>query len=64
MKDVTHLVNFGEVDSECLPLQNCVCGERFDYWKEILGIYENRPWVCPRCGVRLIFRNDIRVFEL
>ena len=64
MKDVTDKVQFGLNDDECLPLEKCVCGELFDYWSEVIGIYKEYAWKCPKCGIELIFRPSIRVYSV
>lgn len=60
-EDVTHLTSTGEVDDECLPITQCLCGTNFPNWHEILGIYKDSPWKCPKCGVELVFSNQVRV---
>lgn len=62
--DVTKQVDFADVDGEDLPLTKCVCGAKFPTWEEVLGVYDDRPWLCPSCGVNLVFSNDIRVYKL
>jgi predicted RNA-binding Zn-ribbon protein involved in translation (DUF1610 family) len=62
--DVTDKIDSGEIDGECLPITKCVCGEKFDAWSQVLSIYPGDPWVCPNCGVKLIFRCDITVYQL
>jgi DNA-directed RNA polymerase subunit RPC12/RpoP len=61
MSDVTDQVTWEDNDGECLPLTKCVCGTRFDAWSEIVSIYKNHPWTCPKCGVKLIFSVGITV---
>ena len=62
--DVTDQVDFGDSDGEDLPLTKCVCGAEFKWWDQAVGIYADHPWECPKCGVKLIFSNNIRVFKL
>ena len=64
LKDVTDQVDFGDVDAECLPLTECVCGERFRAWDQVLGVYPDRPWVCPKCNTKLVFSNAIKVYQV
>jgi DNA-directed RNA polymerase subunit RPC12/RpoP len=62
--DVTSLVSVGDIDGESLPLTKCVCGEPFGYWDQVISIYPEHPWACPKCGVRLIFSTGIRIFKI
>ena len=62
-RDVTNLVRFGDNDSECLPITRCVCGATFPAWEFIIGIYDDEPYGCPKCGRKLYFSVSIRVFE-
>jgi hypothetical protein len=62
--DVTDWVAFHGNDDEHLPLVKCVCGQRFQAWDFILGIYREWAKECPNCGRKLYFRNDIRVYEV
>ena len=64
--DVTLLVDFGDNDGEWLPLNSCVCGERFnkDDGCLSLGIYENSPSECPKCGRKFIFRVKVAVYQV
>jgi DNA-directed RNA polymerase subunit RPC12/RpoP len=64
MKDVTSKVGYGSVDDESLPINRCVCGTEFGSWSQIIGIYEDNPWECPNCHIRLVFRNRIRIFSV
>jgi len=63
-KDVTAQVDFGNSDDEFLPLLECVCGEKFDYWEHCLSIYEDDPKACPKCGIKLYFRNAVKVYQV
>jgi hypothetical protein len=62
--DVTSKVSFDGVDDENLPLTRCVCGERFKPWSQIVGIYRDLPWSCPKCSAKLVFSNGVRVFQI
>ena len=62
--DVTDLVGFGNPDDELLPLTECVCGARFDMWDMVISIYREDAYECDKCGRRLYFRNDIKVYEV
>lgn len=62
--DVTKSVEFQDNDGESLPLIQCVCGERFVAWDNILGIYRDMAKECSKCGRKLYFRNDIRIYEV
>ena len=64
MLDVTDKVDFQNAEDEALPLTKCVCGAQYPPWSEIISIYVDSPWVCPTCGVKLIFKSSVRVFQL
>ncbi len=64
MTDVTDKVDFQNPDDEALPLTRCVCGTTFPVWSEIVSIYQDRPWVCPTCSVKLVFANAVRVYRV
>lgn len=63
-KDVTALVDFNNNDDECLPIRQCVCGEKFDAWKFIISIYRDDAYACPNCGRKLYFAPGIKVYEV
>ncbi len=60
--DVTGQVEFGLNDDELLPLVECICGESFESWNQILGVYEDKPWTCPTCKRKLYFKVEIKVY--
>jgi len=62
--DVTALVKFGANDSDCLPLETCVCGKEFLSWDFILGVSRPDAIACPACGRKLYFSCAITVFEV
>lgn len=62
--DVTDKVDFSEIDGEHLPLTKCVCGAAFPAWEEIVSIYPEHPWTCPKCGVKLVFSCAVRVYQV
>lgn len=62
--DVTKQVEFGDIDGEHIPLTKCVCGATFKGWSQVVDIYPDSPWECPRCGVKLYFTCDVRVYKL
>lgn len=63
-KDITDLVEFGSPDDEILPLLKCVCGEKFDYWNFILGIYRETSNECRKCKRRMYFYTELRIFQV
>ena len=63
-KDVSSLVKVGNVDDENMPILQCVCGEEFDDWVEVLGIYREHAWECPKCLRHLYFICSITVYEV
>ena len=64
MRNVTHLVEFGNSDDEYLPLTQCVCRAKFDLWDETVSIYSDDPWICPKCKAKLYFGSTVTVFEV
>ncbi len=62
--DVTDKVDFGAIDDECLPLIQCVCGEKFAHWALILSIYPDDATKCPSCNRQLYFRSSVRVYQV
>ena len=62
--DVTSQVEVGENDGECLPLTKCVCGAKFPSWDEVLSVYPDRPWTCPKCQTKLIFSVDVKIYRV
>ena len=61
--DVTDQVRFGNSDDEMLPLTKCICGENFQMWNFVIGIYKDEPKECPMCGRRYFFTST-RVYEV
>ncbi len=64
MTDVTDIVDFQNPDDETLPLTRCICNTTFPPWDQIVSIYPEHPWVCPTCGIKLVFRNAVRVYQV
>ena len=62
--DITSKVIFDNNDDECLPILKCICGKEFNSWEHVISIYEDDPTPCPNCGHKLIFVNEIRVYEV
>jgi hypothetical protein len=63
--DVTHKVDFGEVDGYSLPIIRCICGQHFEYWYEVLpSLCDGDMWECPNCHRKLAFENSITVYEI
>jgi len=63
-EDVTDLVTFDNPDDEALPITKCVCGAKFPVWQQVVSIYDGMAWMCPHCGVKLVFSNGVRVYKL
>lgn len=63
-EDVTDKVEFGWSDDELLPITKCLCGANFSYWEHSISIYEENPYKCPKCGVGLYFRPDVRIYKV
>ncbi|MEE9356490.1 MAG: hypothetical protein V3U75_12945 [Methylococcaceae bacterium] len=62
--DITTSVSFGNNDDEHLPITKCICGKEFGLWDLSISIYEDEPTPCPGCGRKLIFANEIKVYEV
>ena len=63
-KDVTSLIEQGEIDDEVMSILKCVCGEKFHDWKFYIGIYRNRPYRCNKCNRGLYFSVSVRIYEV
>ncbi len=65
-KDITSEVKFDSNDGDSLPLRKCACGATFDSWDFILheGNDFRDPTECPKCGRKMIFEANIRVYEV
>ena len=61
-RDVTKLVEIGNVDDDELPINKCVCGAEFMSWQFNISI--DRACECPKCGRKLYFTMRVRVFEV
>lgn len=65
MKDITSQVVLGSTSLEELqPIIQCKCGAKFKPWEEVLGIYQDEPWECPQCGIKLYFERKLIVYEI
>ena len=64
MKDITNQIVFGDVEGEALPLDRCACGQLFAYWQAVLHSEKLDPFVCDKCGRRMVFSNKITIWEL
>lgn len=62
--DVTDRVEYGNPDDEYLPIHECVCGHKFDYWDLSISVYADDPKECPHCGVRMFFSVSVKVFRV
>ena len=62
-KDITDQVKVGLIDGECLPLEVCACGLKFDNWECVLSIERDAFFQCD-CGRKLYFSNKITVYEI
>ena len=62
--DVTKKVRFGNSKDNTLPIVRCVCGNTFLLWDFVIDIYDDTPSICPRCGAKLYFVNDIKVYQV
>lgn len=63
-KDVTSEVQFGNNDDEHLPLTKCICGETFELWGFMIGVYKDDPDECPECGRKYYFSNSIVIYQI
>jgi hypothetical protein len=64
MKDVTKGVKFELNDADSLPLLQCTCGQKFDEWEHVIGLYPHSSSPpCPKCGSVFVFKLDIKIFK-
>lgn len=64
IKNVTDQVKIGDIDGESLVLLQCVCGELYEPWDNILHPYQDLACPCSKCGRKLVFQVKIDVFEV
>jgi hypothetical protein len=62
--NVTDQVRVGNPDDEICPVLRCVCGQKFEPWKQCLSVYRDNPTRMVCCGRRLYFCNEIQIFEV
>lgn len=62
--DVTDKMDFGDNDSEYLPITKCLCGKKFESWSFTISIYSDMADECPHCKRKFYFKNNIRVYEV
>ena len=62
--DVTDQVEFGWADGELLPMEKCICGATWGLWEWVLGVREDHPYECPKCGRKFYWTNKITVWEV
>jgi hypothetical protein len=60
--DVTDTVAYGTADDACLPLLRCLCGEPFEAWAFVLGVYPDLAMPCPACGRQYYFGVRLHVY--
>ena len=63
-KEVTADIEFDNPDDEYLPLRRCVCGKEWGIWKRAISVYPDMAQPCPQCGRKLIFQNEVHVYEV
>ena len=63
-KDITNLVDFGDIDGESIPLTKCACGQHYDSWQFIVSIYRNDPVECINCHRKLYCSIEVKVYEV
>lgn len=63
-KDVTDKVEFDLPDGECLPVNQCACGQKYPPWDFTFGMERDYPKCCPTCGRWFYFTVSIKVFEV
>jgi len=62
--DVTDQVRFDGNDDELLPITQCVCGAKFEPWTFMIGVYDDEPYACPKCGAKLCFSWSVTVYQI
>jgi hypothetical protein len=63
MIDVTRKVSFGHPEGESLSLLSCLCGETFDYYDFMIGIYDDMAKACV-CGRKYVFENKVTIYQV
>jgi len=65
MKEPVTGVQISEVDDrDVAAVTRCLCGQTYPAWQETLSIYEDNPWECPKCGVKLVFGYVVTVYQV
>jgi len=62
--NVTRHVEFGWPVGDHLVLTKCACGAMFAAGQFMIGVHRDNPTRCPRCGRKLFFAGNIRVYEV
>ena len=62
--DVTEYVIAGFPDDEIMPVEQCVCGQKYDPWEQMISIYEEHATVMPCCGARLYWKPCWKVMSI
>ena len=62
-RNVTRKVRFGESEGESLSILECICGETFDHYDFVIGIYDDMAKPCV-CGRKYVFSNKVTVFQV
>ncbi len=67
-KEVTDKVSFQTPEIDCLSLDSCICGKRFNCWEFTCPIHpvhpDERLHTYSNCGRSFYFSIDIKVFEI
>ena len=63
-KDITSQVRIGINDGDLVPLERCACGAEYKSWEFVLSTESYNLHTCEKCGRRMYFEVEIKVFEV
>ncbi|HWR66090.1 MAG TPA: hypothetical protein VN364_08220 [Bellilinea sp.] len=62
--NVTRRVEFGWPVGDRLSVTRCACQVVFQPGQFVISVHRDSARACPRCGKRLFFAGNIRVYEV
>ena len=63
-KDITRQVEFEYPRGDLLPITVCACRNCFWPGDFLINIHSATPTACTKCGRRLYWGGNVRVFEV